>query len=154
MKGEIFLTLDKNSDRPIVELVDNLGLLVLIDTGARFPVWTADTESLIALGGRLFKNGISYSGVGGETTGDIYKIPSFSFGDGAHSLVFPELPVVTNTEFEDAPFQMILSATMLHNLEYTINDKRHSLVIRIPDDESEIRNAILRVDDDFQVLFT
>lgn len=153
MKSEIFLTLDKNSDRPIVELTDSYGLFVLIDTGARFPVWTADTDSLEALGGKLFKSGVSYSGVGGQTTGDIYKIPEFILGDGLHNLTYPELPVVTNSEFENAPFHMIISATMFHNLEYTINDKDHSLIVRIPDDESAVRNAVLRVDDDFQVLF-
>ena len=49
---------------------------------------------------------------------------------------------------------MIISATMFHNLEYTINDKSHTLTIRVPDDESDIRNAVIKLPDkSFQVLF-
>ncbi len=71
-----------------------------------------------------------------------------------HYLIYPEFPIVTNSDFEDIPFQMIISATMLHNLEYTINDKRHTLNISIPDDESNVRNAVVRLENgEFQVLF-
>ncbi len=155
MKSELFLGLDSTADRPIIELKNMSNILSLIDTGARFPVWTSDVKSLEALGGKLFKKGVSYSGIGGDTKGDIYRIPGFSISDGIHYLIYPDLPVVTNSDFENAPFQMILSATMFHNLEYTINDKHHSFIIRVPDDESEVRNAIVNLDDgDFQVLFT
>ena len=154
MKSELFLYLDKGSDRPILELKDVANILVLLDTGARFPVWTSDVDSLTAMGGTVFRRDIAYSGVGGETKGDIYIIPSFHMSDGVHHLIYPNLPIVTNTNFESVPFQMILSATMFHNLEYTINDKQHSLIIRVPDDESEVRNAVIRSDDEsFQVLF-
>lgn len=154
MRKEIFLLLDKNADRPIVYLPMYKKLTALIDTGARFPVWTASVKSLMALGGKPIKNNISYSGIGGETKGDIYRIPNLVIGDGVNDLFFPELPIVTNSEFADAPFELILSATMFHNLEYTISDKQHSLTIHIPDDESDVRNAIVRFDDNFQVLFT
>lgn len=155
MKSEIYLSLDQHTDRPILEIPGMSGLLALLDTGARFPVWTADVDSLLAFGGQLIQTGVRYSGVGGETSGDIYRLPSLVLGDGTHSIIYPDLPVVTNADFENAPFQILLSATMLHDLEYTINDKTHSLTIRIPDDESEIRNARIKLDnDDFQVLFT
>ena len=154
MRKEILLVLDKDADRPIVNLPEHVGLTALLDTGARFPVWAADLRPLIALGAKLFKSNVSYSGIGGETKGDIYKIPSLVIGEKTNGLLFPELPVITNKDFDDAPFAMILSATMFHNLEYTISDKRHTLTIRVPDDESDVRNAIVKTDEDFQVLFT
>ena len=43
---------------------------------------------------------------------------------------------------------------MLHGLEYTVNDKLHTFTIRVPDDESNVRNAVVRFQDGrFQVLF-
>ena len=148
------MPLDQHSDRPILEIPNMSGLLALIDTGARFPVWTADTDSLLAIGGTLVQKGVSYSGIGGKTSGDIYKLKTLVLGDNSHGIIFPELPVVTNRDFEDAPFQIILSATMFRNLEYTINDKQHSFIIRIPDDEASVRNARININnDDFQVLF-
>ncbi|MBQ9438032.1 MAG: hypothetical protein IJU50_06830 [Lachnospiraceae bacterium] len=154
MKEEILMFLDGNFDRPVIEMKNMSGILALIDTGARFPVWLSDVESLEALGGKLYRRGVSYSGIGGETKGDIYKLPSLIIGDGTHNMIYPEFPIVTNSDLDDAPFQMILSATMLHNMEYTINDKFHTLIIRIPDGESNVRNAVVRLaSGEYQVLF-
>ena len=154
MRQEIVLSLNKMTDRPITELEDFFGISVLVDTGARFPVWTGDEETLAAIGGIKYKQNIDYSGVGGNTQGDLYRLPSFKLGSETNGLVYPGLPVVTNKEFEDAPFQMILSATMFHNLEYTINDKLHTMTIKIPDDKSNIRNAVIKQpDESIQVLF-
>ena len=154
MRKELLYNLDKYADRPIVNLQDYFGINVLIDSGARFPVWTADEDSLKALGGIVYRQDIEYSGIGGKTKGNIYKIPNFIFGNKGSCLLYPQLPVVTNKDFSDAPFQMILSSTMFHNLEYTINDKSHTLTIRVPDDESDVRNAVIKLPDKgFQVLF-
>ena len=117
-------------------------------------MWTASTELLEAHGGKLFKKNVGYSGIGGEIVGDIYKIPSLIVGDRTNALIFPELPVVTNSEFAEAAFELILSATMFHDIDYTVSNKRHSLIIHLEDNDSDMRNAIVKLDDDFQVLFT
>ena len=154
MRKDIYLSLNEFVDRPVVKLPEHKGLKALLDTGARFPVWTASTALLKAHGGKLFKKNVSYSGIGGETIGDIYRIPGLIIGKGTNSLIFPELPVVTNTEFAEAAFELILSATMFHDIDYTVSNKRHSLIIHLEDNDSDVRNAILKLDNDFQVLFT
>lgn len=154
MRKEIYLSLDQFADRPIFDLPEHTGLTVLLDTGARFPVWTASVKILVALGAKLVKKDVEYSGVGGAAKGDIYRIPSLVIGTQTNALIFPHLPVITSKDFNDAPFGLILSNTMFRHLEFTVNDKLHSLVIRVPDDETDVRNAVVTLDDGFQVLFT
>lgn len=151
---DIYLQLNEYTDRPIVKLPKHKGLRALLDTGARFPVWTASTALLEAHGGKLFKKGVAYSGIGGKTIGDIYRIPALVLGDSANALIFPELPIVTNTELSDAPFELLLSNTMFSELDYLISNKRHSVTIYLDDTDSNVRNAIVKLDDGFQVLFT
>ena len=151
---DILLPLFRSADRPIVYLSEHGNLAALLDTGAPFPVWTASKTLLEAIGGRLFKKGFGYSGIGGPTIGDVYKIPSLIIGSKANALIFPELPVVTNSEFADAPFELLLSNTMFHDLDYLISNKRHSLTIYLNDTDSNVRNAIVNLDDGFLVLFT
>lgn len=154
MSKEIFLPTNRNADRPIAYLQEHGNLRALIDSGARFPVWMSDITTLTALGGKLFKKEVSYSGVGGPTIGDIYKIPNLILGTKTNALIFPELPVVTNTEFADAPFELLLSNTMFNDLDILISNKRHSVTVYLDDTDSNVRNAIVNLDDGFQVLFT
>ena len=126
------LELSENFQKPLVKLVDCYGFDGLLDTGAFFPVWTTDEDLLSDLGAHFIKADVPFSGFGGETRGNLYRMREFRIGD----LVFPDLPVVTSTEMEKEPYHMILSATMLQNLIYTIDDKNHKLTVEIPDDES------------------
>ena len=156
MKAEITLILDRFADRPLIELKDQYELMVLLDTGARFPVWTGSVDDLELLGAELVKREVGYSGFGGEVIGDIYRIPLLTLSDGTNSLNFPQLPIVTNEKLsrDDIPFQMILSATMFKNLIYTIDDKHHNLIVQVPDDESLVRNAMIKTENGLQILFT
>ena len=154
MRKEVYLSLDSDADRPIFELHEHAGIYALLDTGARFPVWTASVKALLALGAKLVKKDVEYSGVGGTAKGDIYRIPILIIGSKTNALTFPQLPVITSKDFNDAPFGLILSNTMFRHLEFTVNDKTHSLIIRVPDDETDVRNAIVNLDNGFQVLFT
>ena len=154
MKKEIYLSLDQFADRPVFDLPEHTGLTALLDTGSRFPVWTASVKVLLALDAKLVKKDVEYSGVGGTAKGDIYRIPSLIIGTCTNALTFPQLPVITSEDFQNAPFGLILSNTMFRDLEFTVNDKLHSLIFRIPDDETDVRNAIVNLDDGFQVLFT
>ena len=130
------LALDEIYQKPLIDLNDWYDLDALLDTGALFPVWTAKESLLPKLGGRFIKADVPFSGFGGETTGNLYRLKEFRIGD----LVFPDLPIVTSTEMEKEPYHMIISATMLQNLVYTIDDKNHRLTVEIPDDESPERH--------------
>lgn len=143
MRKDVYLPISKYADRPIATLSEHKDLKALLDTGARFPVWTASTELLEAHGGKLFKKDVPYSGIGGETIGDIYKIPSLVLGTKTNALIFPELPVVTNTEFAEAAFELILSSTMFHDIDYTVSNKHHSLIVHLEDNDSDVRNAVV-----------
>ena len=123
--------LKENFQKPLVVLKDWYNIDALLDTGALFPVWTARESLLPKLGGRFIKADVPFSGFGGETKGNLYRLKEFRIGD----LVFPDLPIVTSTEMEKEPYHMIISATMLQNLVYTIDDKNHKLTVEIPDDE-------------------
>ena len=150
------MLLDRRADRPLLRINDKYEIRALLDTGARFPVWTGSVDDLELLGAELVKRGVGYSGFGGEVIGDIYRIPLLTLSDGTNSLNFPQLPIVTNEKLsrDEIPFQMILSATMFKNLIYTIDDKHHNLIVQVPDDESLVRNAMIKTENGLQILFT
>ena len=128
MENRYSLQLDVN--RPIIQL-DNLfpGCTALIDTGAVIPVWTKSVELLRALGAKLYKENVPFSGFGGETKGDLYKL-DFAFGD----FVYPGLPVVVH-EDNNIPGFFIFSATMFQNMVYTIDDIRKEFVVKAEDNQ-------------------
>ena len=110
------LALDEIYQKPLIDLNDWYDLDALLDTGALFPVWTARESLLPKLGGRFIKADVPFSGFGGETTGNLYRLKEFRIGD----LVFPDLPIVTSTEMEKEPYHMIISATMLQNMTMSL----------------------------------
>ena len=156
MKAELILSLAEETDRPITRLLNHYRIAALLDTGARFPVWAGDIEELELLGAELVKRQVEYSGFGGATIGDIYRIPIITLTDGVNAISYPRLPIVTNERLsrDEIPFQMILSATMFKNLIYTIDDKHHNLIVQVPDDESLVRNAMIKTENGLQILFT
>lgn len=126
------LNLDVTQQRPVIDLKN---FTALLDTGAYFPVWTANEMILLKrLNAKLVKKDVSFTGFGGMATGNLYRM-MFQLGD----LVFPSLPIVTSSDLA-VPFSMILSATMLQGLIYEIDDNNHKFNVTIPDKESTIRN--------------
>ena len=126
--------------RPVVHLEKDLNINAMLDTGAVVPVWVKEEKILQAIGGIKIRENATFGGFGGNTTGSLYHIPTFTVGD----LTFPHLPVIVSEM--DAPFHMILSATMFKRLIYEIDDYHHKLNITVPDGESLIRNIIDRDD--------
>lgn len=126
------LELKETYQKPLINLADWHGYYALLDTGALFPVWTADEKILPKLGAQFIKADVPFSGFGGETAGNLYRLKEFRLGN----LVFPDMPVVTSKEMASEPYHIILSATMMQNLIYTIDDKHHKLTVEIPEDES------------------
>lgn len=116
------------ADRPILRL-DHLfpGCTALIDTGALFPVWTKNRELLEAMGAKICKKNVLFSGFGGNVYGDIY---TFTLRLG--NLIYPEMHIMS-CENNAIPGYFIFSATMFKNTVYTINDieKNLSLLHRI-----------------------
>lgn len=137
---QFILELNKDYQRPIVQLETRYGIEVLLDTGAYFPVWTASEELLVAIGSELVTKGITFGGFGGTTVGNLYKLKVFEFGD----LVFPDMPIIACSDMGSVPFYMILSATMFSDLIYEIDDKNHKLSITVPNDESIVRNLVIK----------
>ena len=136
---QITLPLLKLDDpRPIVHIKNFFQINAMLDTGAAVPVWTENETMLQAVGGIKVRENFSFSGFGGSTKGNLYRIPTFTLGE----LTFPHLPIVATKM--NAPFYMILSATMFSRLIYEIDDCHHKLNITVPDGESTGRNIVVR----------
>lgn len=134
------LPLHKNEQRPTVYIEHFYSLDAMLDTGSMFPVWVANEDKLIALGGKLIATDKPFGGFGGMTTGNIYEISSFRFGQ----LIFPYFHIVTCPRH--LPCQLILPATMFRGLIYEVDNYNYMLNVTIPDQESSIRN--LKIKDD------
>lgn len=143
------LGLYENIQRPVVFLEDWHKYDAMLDTGALFPVWIAEEETLEKLGAKCVEKYVQFGGFGGETIGNLYRLPYFKIG----SLVFPNFPIIASRI--QAPWHMIMSATMFSHLRYEIDDDNHKLNVTIPDTQSEVRNLkIWSSDGGLQVLCT
>ena len=130
---QMTLELDRRQQRPIVKMGQNLSALLGI--GAFIPVWTDEESALVEeLGAELVMKNATFTGFGGEATGNLYRV-TMQLGD----LIYPNMVIIANDDFE-MPFNLILSATMFQNLLYEIDDKNHRLNITVPDEESRVRN--------------
>lgn len=118
------------TNRPIIKL-DYIftGCTALLDTGAIIPVWTKEVRLLKELGAKLYKKDVPFSGFGGQTKGDLYKI-DLQLG----KIIYPGLPVVV---YEDnkIPGYFIFSATMFKNMVYTIDDVTKRFIVLLPDNQ-------------------
>lgn len=112
-----------------------------MDTGAFFPIWTAEEGMLHDLGGKIVKQDVSFSGFGGTTKGNLYELQKLIIGD----LIFPNTHIVACKDLKDVPFQLILSATMFYGLIYEIDTRHYKFNITIPEHESNVRNP--RIED-------
>ena len=134
------LALNKSIQRPTILLNHPHHLQAMLDTGATFPVWTADEDIIEKIGGKLKKTDVPFGGFGGMTKGNLYEIPNFCVGD----LIFPSLPVIVSPR--NLPCQMLLSATMFSRLIYEIDDQHHQFNVTIPEQESTVRNLTVKED--------
>ena len=135
------MALNDSFQRPIIYLNNWHGVNALLDTGALFPVWTASEKVLESLDGKMIQKGVAFSGFGGRTSGNLYKLKNMCVG----KLIFPEMAIVSCSDLKDVPYHIVLSATMFKNLIYEIDDKNHKFNVAIPDNESNVRN--LRMED-------
>jgi len=117
------LKLDKNYQRPIVYTEQFPGCRALLDTGATFPMWTASEAVLKALGGKLVKQDISFTGFGGPVKAKLYEL-TVSLG----KIIYPNMQLIYS-EDDKIPGYLLLSATMFNGMCYTIDDENHILKI-------------------------
>ncbi len=141
------MDLNKNTRRPVIRLHDWHQFDVMIDTGALFPVWVDDEETLKDLGAQCIKNEAPFGGFGGKVSGKLYRFEVFQLGE----LVFPGLTVIAFPL--NLPCQMIISATMFSHLIYEIDDENHKLNVTIPDKQSCIRNLVIQDKDGHLTVF-
>lgn len=131
---EAIFKLDRSFERPTIKLSSNM--LALLDTGAYIPVWTDDVLLLKEFyHATLQKERFEFSGFGGKTYGDLYRV-HFTMG----KLSYPAMPIIASAEFADAPFSVILSATMLHGLIYEIDTINGFLKIQAVSESDLVRN--------------
>lgn len=127
--------------RPVIQLKDFHGLLAMIDTGAKVPVWMNGESKLRELGAVKKRDKVPLGGIGGTIQGALYEIPVFRLG----GLVYPNMGIIAHRS--DFPVPVLLPATMFHGLIYEINNKTHRLNITVPDDESISRSLTIRDED-------
>lgn len=134
---QFVINLDSMYDRPILEL-DSLfkGCRALLDTGAKFPVWTFDEEVLKVLGGIDQNKHVKFSGFGGSTIGKLYKL-TIQIG----KFIYVEMPIVCSPMNIEA--HLILSATMFDKVSYTIDNISNKLKIEFTDRQI-VRNMKIR----------
>lgn len=124
-------------------MLDNT-LECLLDTGADIPVWVGSLSELKRLyNARLVKKDTCFSGFGGSNKCDLYYI-DFYFSSVTESLIFPEMPIAVLKEFDEYPFNMILSASMFYGLIYEIDTVQSKLKITIKDGCERIRKLNIR----------
>lgn len=137
---QLTIQLDKYARRPIARLNWFNDCRALIDTGALFPVWTKGEPLLVKLGARLEKENVSFSGFGGETNGNLYRI-DFTL----NGLQYIDMPIVAKS-MNDLNCHMILSATMFEKMVYTIDTVNKYLNIDTIDNQIV---RILRISDEY-----
>lgn len=137
---QLDISLDKSARRPIARLEWFFGCRALIDTGALFPVWTKSESLLVKLGGKLERNNISFSGFGGKTDGQLYRV-NFNL----NGLQYIDMPVVVKP-MNDLNCHIILSATMFENMIYTIDTINKYMSIDTKDNQIV---RILKVSDEY-----
>ena len=132
------ISLYSDLQRPVMPLTSWHNFNAMLDTGAIFPVWV-DNESLLKKAGAILsKKNVPISGIGGRTTGNLYRIPFFKIGE----LIFPDMSIVASPL--KMPCHLLLSATMFTGLRYEIDNENHKLNVEIPDTESSVRNLVIK----------
>lgn len=130
---QFVLDLEEQFQRPVTKID---GMVALIDTGALIPVISMEEKDLIDIfhAEKVLDN-TKISGFGGECCGKVYSIDQLVVGE----LIFPNLHVFVPDESMNR-FDIILSATMFHNLRQDIDYINKKMTVFIPEKEQNVRN--------------
>lgn len=88
LKEEIY-NLDTKENSPVIVLPWFYNCRVLIDTGATLPMWLKSITPLKLKGAVKENQTVNLNGVGGSSTGDLYRV-NFDMGN----IHFKNLPIV------------------------------------------------------------
>ena len=135
---QITMHLDENYLRPIVRSAMFYGLAILIDSGADFPVWVADEESLIVAGGKSLNTKGCFHGFGGVAEGNMYRLTVNLGTDENNSIIFNDMPLIACKTENKPNFQLILPATAFANMMYQIDNINHRFNLDIADNQTVI----------------
>lgn len=126
LKEEIY-NLDTKENSPVIVLPWFHNCRVLIDTGATLPMWLKSITPLKLKGAVKENQTVNLNGVGGSSTGDLYRV-NFEIGN----IHFKNLPIV-HKEISVADAYMILPATLFEGMIYEIDNISHRLKIKVDD---------------------
>lgn len=137
---QITIQLDDKARRPVANLNWFHGCRALIDTGALFPIWNGSGSTLAdGFRAKLQKKNVIFSGFGGKTTGDLYRV-NFEM----NGLYYIDMPIIAS-ELPGSNWNMILSATMFDGMIYEIDTITKTLRIDTKDNQPV---RILRLSND------
>ncbi len=131
------LNLLENHSRPIIKLENFSKTRILLDTGSEIPVWVTDENALKDFNAVKISSNVNFSGFGGMTSGNLYRIPYFQLGD----LIYPQMHIIAKRL--NLPCQMLISAPMFDGLIYEIDKVNHKLNVTIPDGRSIVKNVVI-----------
>lgn len=130
MMNRLVFPLERHFQRPVIKLGEYGGLMALIVTGARFPVWTSSHRLIEKIGGRNQGIKVKFGGFGGQTTGDLYRI-DLKVG----KIIYDNMPIVVEDNPPQRPFQIVLSAANLDGLVYHIDMINRNMWTELSDEE-------------------
>lgn len=122
-------SLDTRENSPVIVLPWFNNCRVLIDTGATLPMWLKSVIPLKIKGAIKENHMVNLNGVGGNSTGDLYRI-NFDFGN----IHFKNLPIV-HKEISVADAYMILPATLFEGMVYEIDNINHTFKVKVDNKE-------------------
>ncbi|MBD5445461.1 MAG: hypothetical protein HDR29_07925 [Lachnospiraceae bacterium] len=125
MLTEELYNLDKKENSPVIVLPWFNNCRVLIDTGSTMPMWLKSIVPLKIKGAVKQDRQIELNGIGGKTSGDLYKV-NFDFGN----IHFKDLPII-HKEIKVADAYMILPATLFTGMIYEINNIEHTFKVQV-----------------------
>lgn len=118
----VSIPLLQDYQRPVVEIYENWAL---IDTGAVVPVFSLHPKQVKKeFHGELAKSSIPIGGIGGNSMGDVYRLPSFSIDRLVYApfeVFVPRKPLLN--------FPFLLPATMFFGMDYTIKNSSHEFIV-------------------------
>lgn len=125
MLTEEIYNLDKKENSPVIVLPWFNNCRVLIDTGSTMPMWLKSIVPLKMKGAVKQERQLILNGVGGKTTGELYKV-NFDFGN----IHFKDLPII-HKEIKVADAYMILPATLFEGMVYEINNIDYTFKVKV-----------------------
>jgi len=112
----------KEYQRPVIDLY---GVEALLDTGAFLPVVSLPAkvvEKVFSAEKILPDQHIG--GIGGETSGDVYRLSDFKIGDIVYSPFDVFVPHKSRLSFP-----ILLSATLFNGTSYTVDTEKMQLIV-------------------------